>query len=90
METERQRETEGAKRHQDGDSICQRRCIKTHSGVVRRGGAGQEGGYEGVGPDRGRRRRAEEKRGRDMRAALSLGEVRRDKRGTQAAATGPV
>lgn len=43
----------------------------------------------GVGPDRGRRR-AEEKRGRDMWPALSLGEVRRDKRGTQAAATGPV
>lgn len=63
-------------------------CIKTHSGVGHRDRAGQKGGCEGVGPDSGTRR-AEEKR-REMRAALSLREVRRDKRRAQAAATGPV
>ena len=58
---ERQGETEGTKRHRDGDSVCRRRCIKTH-GVVRRGGAGQEGGCEW-----GRARQGEEEGRREER-----------------------
>ena len=59
-----------------------------HMGLQGEGGQDRKVAVNRVGPDRGRRRA--EKRGTDMWPALSLGEVRRDKRGTQAAATGPV